>query len=125
MSLVDDLTAALATEFSGDVTFHPSMPSTILAPCVIVAPGDPFLTNATHGTVEESWDVLVAAGLKDPRRGVGQLRDLSLRVRSAAAGVGGLWQQAAAPRVNDQTLTGISVNRITFKYPPSDIGASS
>jgi hypothetical protein len=118
--MIETLITALTAEFDGDVAFYPAVPSQIVAPAVIVAPGDPFLAPGTHGTISENWDVLVAVGFKDTGEAVTQMRDLSHRVRRVVGETGGLWRQAAGPRrgatESDQTV--ITVNEITFKYPP-------
>ena len=116
--MIDKLLEALTAEFDGDVIFSAWVPSQLTPPQVVVAPGDPYLQPSTHGTVEETWDVLVVVSVKEPGPGIDQMRDLSLRVRGAAMSVGALWRRAGGPRrstvENSQTV--ISVNEIAFKY---------
>lgn len=122
--LLDDLLEALRAEFAGDVTFHASVPSTITAPAIIVAPSDPFLTNDTHGTIRETWDVIVAVSLKDPTRGLDTARDLSLRLRRATGTVGAHWSQAAGFRVpSDSNLQAVTINTVYFRYDPTEVVA--
>lgn len=115
--------AALSAEFASEVIFHPAPPSVISAPSVAVIPGDPFLEPETQGLVRERWDVWVAASLKSPDRGAADMREISLRVMRAAHSVGGVWRNASGPRrlAESQTMQIVSVNRIDFKYSPSEV----
>jgi len=92
---VDRLLDELRTEFEGEVAFHATVPANPTAPSIIVAPADPFLEPGTHGTVRESWDVLVAFRIDAPERNVGPMRDYSLRIRAAAARAGAVWESAS------------------------------
>lgn len=119
--MIETLVQALKDEFSREVKFHPSIPSTVTAPAVIVSPGDPFLENSTAAArgVKESWDILVVVSLVAPERGLAQMRDLSLRVRDVVSAVGGHWESASGPRQSDPDATQIaSFNRVTFRYTP-------
>jgi len=118
MSMIEKLVEALTAEFQGDVVFTASVPPTITPPSVVVAPGEPFIVPSTHGTVQESWRVLVAVSIKEPKTGIDKMRELSLRVRKAVVSVGGLWVQAGGPYQAQQTnaLTVISANEVHLKY---------
>jgi hypothetical protein len=85
-----------------------------------VAPGDPFLVPATHGTVEEHWDVLVAVSVKEPGLGMDLMRELSLRIHRAVGVEGAVWRRASGWRRFgvDNAQTVVSLNEVTFKYPP-------
>lgn len=118
---LDRLLEALKTEFTGDITFHASVPSTISPPAVIVMPADPFIENATHGGVRETWDILVAVSLKEPGRGITVARNISLRVRASSALMGAHWHQASGFRVGDQAANSqmaVTVNTVSFIYEP-------
>jgi hypothetical protein len=120
--MISTLIDALKLEFEDDVVFSSALPGTVVPPAVIVAPGDPFLTPATHGTVEERWDVLVAVSIKEPAVGIDQMRDLSLRVRRTVVRNGAVWRRASGPRrfnlENSQTV--VSLNEVVFKYGDTD-----
>lgn len=122
MSAVSDLVDALRTEFTGEVSFAPSLPSTLTTPSVVVVPADPFLENETFGEIRESWDILAVVSFKDKASGVDQMRELSLRIRNVVARNGGYWQ-SATPRspIGDDQSKVISVNSIYFKYPTTEI----
>jgi hypothetical protein len=114
------LEEALAAEFAGEVLFVPTVPAQISPPQVIVVPGDPYLAPATHGAVEEQWEVTVAVSIKEPKVGLDQLRTLSLRLARVCQQAGAVWDQAGGPLsstvTNAQTV--ISRNTIRFKYTP-------
>lgn len=117
---ISDLYAALKQEFEADVTFYPTIPSVITPPAIVIMPSDPFLEIATHSTVKETWDVLVAVGIKDTESAVILARDLSLRVARAANSVGAVWGGAAGLTVPEsiQTMHAVAVNKVMFKYVP-------
>jgi hypothetical protein len=117
---VDRLLDELRSEFEGEVAFHATVPANPTAPSIIVAPADPFLEPGTHGTVRESWDVLVAFRIDAPERNVGPMRDYSLRIRAAAARAGAVWESASGPRRlgDDKSTIAVSANRIHYRYPP-------
>lgn len=124
MSNVDRLTEALVTEFEeegAEVVFAPAIPNTFVAPSVVVAPGDPFLTPSTMapGAVVETWEVLVCVNFGDKAAALTQMRDLSLRVRKAVSGVGAVWRQASGPRRRDGETNKnliLSLNTVTFTH---------
>lgn len=124
--MIETLIEALRTEFGGEISFHPVLPKTIsTAPAVVVAPGDPFIENGTHGTVTETWQVLVVVSMKEAGLGLDTMRELSLRVRQVVGAVGASWQQASGPqrlqREASQKQFVLSVNEVKFKYDPSTI----
>jgi hypothetical protein len=88
---------------------------------VVVVPAEPFIEPATHGLVKETWEVLVVVSLKDPEKGIDQMRQISLRVMRAAQPIGAVWRSASSPHVvsPDKGLVA-SKNKIDFKYPPAD-----
>jgi hypothetical protein len=113
---------ALAAEFDGEISFLPSVPSTLTAPSVVVTPGDPFLAPITFGLVAETWEVLVVVSMKDKSSGIRQMRDLSLRVREAVSGVGGTWRGASSPRLpKSEPAKGLvlSLNTVAFNFDPN------
>lgn len=119
--MIDELTAALVAEFEGDLIFAPWLPPTINPPAVIVAPGDPFLVPGTHGGVTETWRVMVAVSIAEPRMALDQIRTLSLRCRKAAHSVGAVWRDSGAPSPTaPNSSTVISITEIAFRYPPSE-----
>ena len=121
-SMIERLVEALTHEFANEVVFQPFMPATLTIPSVVVSPGDPFLIPATHGMVEERWDVLVAVAMKDGGSGILQMRDLSLRVLRATVSVGGIWREASGPRrLTDDRQSVVSSNTISFRYQPPTI----
>ena len=89
--MMELLEQALTDEFDGEVIFAPWLPPTITPPAVVVAPGRPFLVPSTHGGITETWRVMVAVSVKEPRLALSQIRGLGLRVRKAGpVGRGGL-----------------------------------
>jgi hypothetical protein len=114
---------ALSAEFGADVSFSGAPPSTFTAPSVVVVPDETFLSPETHGLVKESWEVLVVVSLKDPAKGIEQMRQISLRVMRAAHSVGAVWRSATGPFVvggdTNKSLVA-SKNKVDFKYPPVD-----
>ena len=82
--MMELLEQALTEEFDGEVIFAPWLPPTITPPAVVVAPGRPFLVPSTHGGVTETWRVMVAVSIKEPRLALSQIRGLALRTRKAA-----------------------------------------
>lgn len=121
---IDALVAALTEEFDDDVIFTPTVPSTVSAPSVTVAPGEPFLEpSTTSGIVLERWDILTAVSVAEPAPGIDLMRNLSLRVRKVVLGVGGVWRNASGARrlaaMGDQTLIVFSLNSVTFQYDPT------
>jgi hypothetical protein len=122
--MIETLIEALGAEFDGDVAFAPNIPTTIVPPVVIVSPGDPFLAPATHGTILETWDVLVAVGFKDTASAVADMRSLSLRVRDVVLRHGALWRITSGPRrgADESKQVVIAVSEVAFKYPPPNPG---
>ena len=119
--MIDDLVAALVSEFDGEIIFAPWLPPSISPPAVVVAPGDPFLVPGTHGGVVETWRILVAVSISEPRMALDQIRTLSLRARKAAHSVGAVWRDSGAPgQTASNTSTVVSVTEIAFRYPPSE-----
>jgi hypothetical protein len=118
---LEGLETALRTEFSSDVSFAASLPSTFTTPSVVVAPADPYLEVSSMGEVKESWDVLVCVSTKDNKSSIAQMRQLSLRVMRAVQSVGAIWRSAGGPRLTggDDRTKVVSVNRVDFKYVPS------
>ena len=92
------LEQALTEEFDGEVIFAPWLPPTITPPAVVVAPGRPFLVPSTHGGVTETWRVMVAVSIKEPRLALSQIRGLALRTRKAAQSVGAVWRDSRRAR---------------------------
>lgn len=130
MAVIDDLAAALKTEFStGMVEFRASIPSTVSAPSVTVVPGDPFLEprEAAGPLVRERWDVVVAVSLKDAQTGIRQMRELSLRVRKVVNANGAVWQRASGPRRLagpdgvQQSQIVVSVNEVQIRLDANSI----
>jgi hypothetical protein len=87
---------------------------------VIVIPGDPYLVPATHGAVEETWEVTSAVSIKETKVGFDQLRELNLRVGRACQKAGALWEQSDQPVIttSGQAQIVVSRNIIRFKYMP-------
>ena len=79
--MMELLEQALTDEFDGEVIFAPWLPPTITPPAVVVAPGRPFLVPSTHGGITETWRVMVAVSVKEPRLALSQIRGLALRTR--------------------------------------------
>ncbi len=119
---IDDLTAALTAEFDGDVIFAPWLPPTISPPAVVVAPGRPFLVPSTHGGISETWRVMVAVSVKEPRLALTQIRELALRTRKAAQSVGAVWRDSDGPdpTQSPNTQVVVSVTEIALRYLPSE-----
>lgn len=122
-STLDALITALTAEFTDEVIFMPTIPSTISAPSVVVAPGEPWLepsTTGTAGMIQERWDILTAVSVAEPGPGVDLMRNLSLRVRKAVSGAGAVWRNASGARrlaaMGDQTQIVFSLNTVTFNY---------
>jgi hypothetical protein len=117
----DLLEDALRAEFGPEsgVLFQAVPPTVFTAPSVVVTPGDPFLSPATHGAlVLEAWEVLVVVAVKEVSVGVEQMGDLSRRVRRAAGSVGALWEETSGPRVpaaTDSRGFVFVINRVSFK----------
>jgi hypothetical protein len=121
---IDKLEEALSTEFKDNpkVSFSTSIPNTFSPPQVIVTPGDPFLTNATAGTILENWDVLAVVSMVDRKSGVKKMREIDLRIRRAASTVGATWEQASGPQLPSETdrANVLSVNRLHHRYEPQE-----
>ncbi len=119
---------ALRTQLGDDIaTLHENIPNKITPPSVIVTPGDPFLTPATHGLIEERWDVLVAMNRTSPDRGVAGFRELSMAVMSAAHSIGAIWEETSGPRTvgdGDSSYV-LVVNKVRLKYAPADLADES
>ena len=98
MLMMELLEAALTEEFDGEVIFAPWLPPTITPPAVVVAPGRPFLVPSTHGGITETWRVMVAVSVKEPRLALSQIRGLALRTRKAAQSVGAVWRDTRRSR---------------------------
>lgn len=116
--MIETLRDALQEEFAGEVMFHPSIPSNLKAPSIVIQPGTPFITNSTHGNVEETWEVVVIQSSKQADRGVKALRDLSLRVREVCGEVGALWvsvSHAGSIGEEESLLVG-AINQVKFRY---------
>ena len=116
--MMELLEAALTEEFDGEVIFAPWLPPTITPPAVVVAPGRPFLVPSTHGGVTETWRVMVAVSVKEPRLALSQIRGLGLRVRKAAQSVGAVWRDTDGPDPSSTTQSQIvvSITEIAFRY---------
>ena len=123
-SNLDALVAALTAEFTLEVVFSPTLPSSLTAPSVVVTPSDPYIEPRTGGAnlVTENWDVLVAVNIAEVGPGIDMMRDLSLRVRRAAAGTGATWRSASGPRrlAGETTAIVFSINEVSFYYNPQD-----
>ncbi len=119
--MIDDLTAALVAEFDGELIFAPWLPPSISPPAVVVAPGDPFLVPGTHGGVVETWRVLVAVSISEPRMAIDQIRSAVTDHECVAHKVGAVWRDTAAPGpTTTNPATVVSVTEIAFRYPPSE-----
>lgn len=124
---IERMHEALRTEFTttAGVTYQSTLPKQAQADSVVVAPGDPYIQNGTHGAVIETWEVLVVVPMKDTESGLETMRKLSLRVRDAVSKVGASWQEASGPRAlqrsAQQKQLVLSVNRVQFKYDPSEV----
>jgi hypothetical protein len=122
-SNLDAVVAALTAEFDLEVVFVSSLPSTLTAPSVVVAPSDPFLEPSTiaPGFVEEQWDVLAVVSWAEQAPGLDQMRNLSLRVRRAVSGAGGSWRGSSGPRrmATETSSLVFSVNTVVIKYDPA------
>ena len=116
--MMELLEQALTEEFDGEVIFAPWLPPTITPPAVVVAPGRPFLVPSTHGGITETWRVMVAVSVKEPRLALSQIRGLALRTRKAAQSVGAVWRDSDGPdptaSLNSQIV--VSVTEIAFRY---------
>lgn len=121
--MIDDLILALKAEFGVEYVVYTSPPSTLVAPSVIIRPGEPFLANGTHRLIEERWQIVVTAKLTAPDSGVGRLREMSLRVRRAVSTVGAMWIAADAPATlaSDSSAVLSVDNEIMFRYDPTTI----
>lgn len=125
-SNLDAVIAALTAEFDLEVVFVPTLPTSLTAPSVVVAPGDPYLEPYAQGgigggMVLERWDILAVVNVSEPKAGLDLMRDLSLRVRRAVTVTGAVWDEASGPRrlATEQSSLVFSVNTITFKYDPA------
>jgi hypothetical protein len=121
--VIDKLTEALREEFSQEVVFYASPPSSVTAPSVAIIPGDPFLEPNTQGMVLERWDVWVVASTKSADKGAATMRELSLRVAGVAQKIGATWRNSSGPRrlTDPQAQEVVCITRIDMKYPPSSI----
>lgn len=119
-TVIERLRQALSERFEGEVSFADSVPSTLVAPSVVVSPGDPFLEPRSLGAVREKWDILVVVNFSDRKSALTQMRDISLRVREAVVYAGGVWEQASGPRrdtTNEANRNLVfSVNTIHFDH---------
>lgn len=118
---IEALAEALKAAFEGDVAFHEVMPPQVIAPAVIIVPDEEWMGPSTHGGISEAWQVLVASSLKS-KQWFAELRKNNFRVQRATLGVGGIWRGATGPQAlgKDEARTVVSVNRVTFRYPPPD-----
>lgn len=103
-------------------------PPAVFSPgSVVVTPGDPFLEPATTGQmglVLERWEILVVVAMIDKAAGIGQMRDHSLRIRSAVSRAGGRWLSASGPRraqSEEAKAIVLSINTIEFKFDPVNL----
>lgn len=122
--IIADLVAELRTQFDGhNVEVHSALPRTIASNRVIVAPAEPWLIPATHGMLEERWDVLATANHSAPDRGIPTLRDMAVRIALAVHSVGGVWEQASTPMVPEEAqgpqTTVFTVSQVRFKWEPT------
>jgi hypothetical protein len=123
------ITEALKAEMADDpeVLLLENPPALFSPGSVVVTPGDPFLTPATTGSlglVLERWEVLVVVAMLDRAIGIGQMRDYSLRVRSAVSRAGGRWLSASGPRrtqSDEAKALVLSSNIVEFKFDPVNL----
>lgn len=127
-STLDAIVAALTAEFDLEVVFQATMPTALTAPSVVVVPSpdENYLEPATSGGVGtslilERWNVLAVVNISEPKSGLDQMRDLSLRVRRAIMNTGAVWRSATGPRrlAADNSNVVFSENAIDFKYDPA------
>lgn len=125
-SNLDAVVTALTAEFNLTVVFVPSLPTSLTAPSVVVAPGDPFQEpyvggGIAGGGVLERWDILTVVSWSEQKPGLDLMRDLSLRVRRAVLGTGAAWRGASSPRrlATQQSNVVFSVNTVEFAYDPA------
>lgn len=117
---IGNMRDALKAAFADGVVFSPTIPTTVTAPGVYVAPADPWQEPNTHGLVLEHWDVLCAVSAKEPLTGLDQLRELNLKVVEALHAEGATWRRSSGLRriANpDNSQIVVSLNSIDFKYP--------
>ena len=126
--MIDELVAALRSEFAGDVTFMAQVPKQVTPPSIVVSPGDVYLEprEIAGPLIREHWVVLVAVSTKNMAGGLNTMRENSLRVRRAASSVGAVWTGASGPRrLADQatgdTETVVSLNDVHFRYDATTI----
>lgn len=126
MSHVDDLVAALQTEFAAvpKVILSAAPPARFSPPQVIVTPGDPHLEPGQFaGIIRERWSVLVVVSMADKASGLDEMRRNSLRVRRACGTVGATWEKASGPLVPEGESASqlvLSTNDLYFRYPANE-----
>lgn len=112
------LLEALAAELGADVQLHPTPAGVVMAPAVIVTPGDPWLELDGFGANYERWAVIIAATVTDPTRGVNQLWSVTNRVLTAVLAAGAVPEAVSAPDADDDTGHVTVSVPIRFKYRP-------
>jgi hypothetical protein len=118
--MIEELEAALAAEFDGEVIFAPWLPPTLLPPAVYVVPLEDWIVPSTHGGVGESWEISVAVSAQEPRTITLEARALALRVRTVCLSLGVHWLRTTRPRPAGNAQTVVSTTEITFRYLPNE-----